>query len=275
VLHWLDYVPQGTLLLFDLGFYFFRWFDAITDAGCFFISRIRANGSFQVIDTLFDGPAGPVHLRDPWVYLGAHRADRARHPLRLIEIRFATGTYRYLTNVLDPQWLPAAHVQALYRRRWDIEQAFNVLKTHLNLFLLWSGHPSVIQVQVYATLALAQVVAALRLEVAVGAKAEVREVSVPLLLRWLPELAAPGVDPVAVLAQRGRLAGMVRPFRGREYHAPEVSLEGYRLPPARPPPRKPRYAGKQPSGGSTATAKGRPRPPRTRGWGQRARCTRQ
>ena len=245
---WLQHVPVGSLFVFDLGFYAFRWFDALTQGGCYFVSRLRVNSSFQVLHTLYDGPAGPVHLRDQWVYLGAYRADRASQPLRLLEIRHATTTYRYLTNVLDPALLPAADVQGLYRRRWDIEQAFNTLKTHLNLFLVWSGQPGVVQLQVAATLVLAQVVQAFRLEVAREAEADVREVSLPLLLRWLPELAATGVDPVAVIAQRGRLGGLIRPFRGKEYAVPVVAGSAYTLPAEHPPPRTARYAQKQPSG---------------------------
>lgn len=269
--HWLQHVSAGTLFLFDLGFYNFRWFDAISDVGCHFVCRLRANGSFIVKHTLFAGPAGQVHLRDQLVYLGAHHSDKASHPLRLLEVRFATGTYRYLTNVLDPKLLPAAHVVEIYRRRWDIEQAFNTLKTHLNLFLLWTGHPALVQVQVWATLTLAQVVNALRIEVAQGAEVELREVSLPLMLRWLPQLAAPGIDPVAILAQRGRLGGIIRPFRGRKYHLPEVKLEDYTIPPAPPPPRKPRYAQKQRSSPSTQP---RISKPRNGAFGKRARKTR-
>lgn len=260
---WLRHVPKGSLFVFDLGFFALRWFDALTLGGCYFVSRLRTNSSFEVLRTLYDGPAGPVHLREQWVYLGAYRADRAGQPLRLIEIRHATTTYRYLTNVLEPSRFPAAEVQALYRRRWDIEQAFNTLKTHLNLFLVWSGHPQVVQLQVAATLVLAQVVQAFRLEVAQQADAHVREVSLPLLLRWLPELAAAGVDPVAVIAQRGRLSGLIRPVRDRDYAVPVVAALAYDVPPELPPPRTARYAKKQPSGTQAA------RPERRGGSGKR------
>lgn len=245
VAHWLPHFPPDCLVLFDLGFFSFRWFDQLTDHGSWFISRLRAKTSIQEIRTLFDGPAGPVHLRDRLVYLGAYRADRARHPVRLIEIMARVGVIRYITNVLDPKLLPAAHVVQLYRRRWDIEASFNLLKTHLKLFLVWSGHQTVVIHQVFATLIIAQVVLALRTEVALRARAELREVSLPLLIRWLPHLVAGGEDPIQILADRGRLAGIIRPFRGREYDLPPATLEGYAEVKERPPPRSARYADKQ------------------------------
>lgn len=127
-----------------------------------------------------------------------------------------------------------------------------------------------VQLQVFATLILSQVVLALRTEVALQAQASLREVSLPLLLRWLPELASGREDPVQVLAQRGRAAGIIRPFRGREYHLPPTTGWEYVPTPERPPPRKARDAGKQGTGSGSPAKPGRCGP-RTRGWGMRAR----
>jgi Transposase DDE domain len=200
VAHWLEVIPAGSLLLFDLGFFAFPWFDQLIEGGFHFVCRQREKTSFVLHQLLYDGPAGPVHLKESLGYLGAYRADRAAHPVRLTEVFAAHGTYRYLTNVLDPALLPAAHVIQLYRRRWDIETAFKLLKSQLNLFLLWSGHQAVVMHQVFASLIIAQVVLALRNEVAQAAKAQLREVSVPLLIQWVPELCRDGQDPVLTLA---------------------------------------------------------------------------
>jgi Transposase DDE domain len=273
VTHWLERLPSGTLLLFDLGFFSFAWFDTLSERGFFFISRLKEKVTYRLQHSLFDGPAGGVHLKDSLIYLGAYRADRAAQPVRLIEVFFPKQTFRYLTNVLDPRLLPAAHVVSLYRRRWDIESAFNLLKTHLNLFLIWSGQQNVVLQQVFGTVIVAQVVLALRTEVALAAKASLREVSLPLLIRWMPELALSGHDPVQTLAQRGRLAGIIRPFRGREYQLPRPRLEDYDLPAERPPPRTARYAGKQGKPGSSQR-RSACRWSRKHGWGLRRRRAR-
>ena len=271
--HWLAFIPKGALLLFDLGFYAFRWFDTLTAAGIFFVSRQRDKVSHVLHCRLYDGPAGEVHLRDSLIYLGAYRADRAAHPLRLIEVCAAHGTYRYLTNVLDPAQLPAWHVVERYRRRWDIETAFKLLKSQLNLFLIWSGHQNVVMLQVFATLIIAQVVLSVRNEVAELAHASLREVSLPLLIRWVPQLARDGHDPVATLAKYGRNAGIIRPFRGKEYDLPRVSAQDYAVPLSRPPPRAPRYAGKQ-GGAHPPSRPAVNRGARKRAWGLRQRRTR-
>jgi Transposase DDE domain len=268
--HWLAFIPRGALLLFDLGFFAFRWFDTLTTRDYFFVCRQRDKISTTLIQLLYDGPAGPVRLRESLVYLGAYRADRGAHPVRLIEVFTAHGTYRYLTNVLDPRQLSAREVMGLYRRRWDIETAFKLLKSHLNLFLIWSGHPNVVLLQLFATLLVAQLVLSVRNEVAELAGVGLREISLYHLIRWIPEIARRGQDPVATLVRRGRYGGIIRPFRGRPYDLPEVAWEAYALPEERPPPRQPRYAGKQGKPGSNRQPKPH-RGARKHGWGLRQR----
>jgi len=237
----LEGVPQGALLLFDLGYFSFPWFDHLTHQGLHFVSRLRQKVTYETLHVLYTGQNAQVQLRESLIYLGTG-ADRAAFPLRLIAVTRGQTTYRYLTNVLDPRLLPAWQVVDLYKQRWDIEKAFSLLKTDLGLHLLWSAQPNVLLHQVYATLILAQVVLALRSEIATRAQADVREVSLPLMLQTLPQLAADGHDPVALFAERGRSAGCIRPFRSRDYGVPRVSVEGYTLPERLPPRRAARYS---------------------------------
>jgi hypothetical protein len=234
-------VPKGSLLLFDLGYFSFFWFDYLTEQELYYVSKLRAKASYQVLHLLYAGGTAQVQLRESLVYLGAYAGDRAAHPVRLIEVTRGAQTWRYLTNVLDPRVLPAWEIVALYGYRWDIETAFNVLKTHLGLHLLHSGYPNALLHQVYATLVLSQCVLALRFEIAAQAGCDVREVSLVLMLRWLPRFAARGQDPVAEFVRHGRRVGFLRPFRGTERPVPRVAAAAYEWPKALPPPRPPRY----------------------------------
>jgi hypothetical protein len=275
--HLLEGLPKDCLLLFDLGYFSFPWFDLLTHQGFFYISRLRDRTSWKEIAKLGEVVEfcavqnAHVKLRESWVYLGAHRANRAAAAARLIEVVFPTVTYRYLTNVLDPQVLPAAQVVQLYARRWDIEQAFNLLKTQLKLYLLWSGHLTVVQLQVFATLLIAQVVLALRNDLAQRARADLREVSLPLMLASLARLAADGKDPLQELTLHGRRMKIIRPFRGTEYVVPAPSADAYTLPETWPPPRKPRYPEKDNGPGRTSRKSPSPRSrKRTSTWNTRS-----
>ena len=210
-------VGRGALILADLGYFGFRWFDDLTDGGYWWVSRLRDKTSFELLHVHYEHG----ETLDALVWLGAYRADRAKHAVRLVQFRHGATLHRYLTNVLDPQQLPPKEVARLYARRWDLELAFKLVKRHLGLHLLWSAKPGVILQQVWAVLTVAQVVQALRLEIAGRA----------------------GVDPVALFVTEGRRLQFIRPSTRTRIHAPEVPPEAI-LP--RPPDlvllREPRYA---------------------------------
>jgi hypothetical protein len=71
--------------------------------------------------------------------------------LRLIEIRYGTTWYRYLTSIVDPCILSPQVVTDLYRRRWRIEEAFCIVKRLLHLSYLWTGSLNGVLLQVWST----------------------------------------------------------------------------------------------------------------------------
>jgi hypothetical protein len=248
-------LAAGSLVLCDLGYFAFAWFDDLTDAGLWWVSRLRDKTSYEVRHVFFrDGDA-----LDALVRLGAHRSDRTRHAVRLVQFRRGQTLYRYLTNVHDPLLLPMREVARLYARRWDIEMAFNLVKTELGLHLLWSAKVPVILHQVWAVLTIAQLLQALRPEIAGRAEVDPFEVSLPLLVAYLPRFAARGLDPVAAFLANAHTLGFIRPSRRTRIDAPTVPPEAVSaLPPdlilTRPPRHAQRNCGKRPS-------RARPSPP--------------
>lgn len=234
-------LARGCLLLADLGYFAFQWFDDLTDAGHWWISRLRARTSFRICHVYFDDG----RTFDGLVWLGAHRADRSKHPVRLVRFQAHHATHTYLTNVLDPHVLSLRTIAQLYARRWDIELAFKTIKRELGLHLLWSAKPLVILHQVWAVLLIAQILQALRLEIAARAEVDPFEVSVPLLIQYLPQYAQEGVEPLAAFVAAGRRLGFIRPSSRTQVQAPHIPLA--RLIP-KPPDllaeRVPRYAHK-------------------------------
>lgn len=234
-------LEPGSLILADLGFFAFKWFDDLTDRGYFWVSRLRAKTSYEVIHVFYQR-AGVV---EALVWLGKYRADRAAHAVRLVQFTRQGKTWAYLTNVLEPDRLPLADISHLYARRWDIERMFNLVKTHLHLHWLWSSQTTVVLQQVYAVFTVAQIILGLRAEIAELAQADVDEVSLDLMIRWIPRFAERGQDPLKRLVEVGRFAKIIRPTSRNRYELPEMVLTDYL-----PAPghllltRTPRYASK-------------------------------
>jgi IS4 transposase len=71
--------------------------------------------------------------------------------VRLVEVLYRGKWYRYLSNELDAQRLPAEMLAGLYRQRWHIEDAFWTVKSLLGLSYFFCGADNAMQVQVWAT----------------------------------------------------------------------------------------------------------------------------
>ena len=169
----LDVLGTNNLFVFDLGYFSFPLFDRLTASGNFFVTRMREKTS---ITHIADG-VQTAYYKESLVYLGAHRADRASHPVRLIAIRIGTKSHRYVTNVLEPSKLPAVAVWKLYKERWGIEQIFAVLKQSLKLAFIHPCHTNGVLSQVWATLTVYQVLQNLRLKAALAHKCGTDDIS--------------------------------------------------------------------------------------------------
>jgi hypothetical protein len=121
--------------------------------------------------------------------------------------------------------LPLCEIARLYARRWDIELAFLTLKRELGLHLIWSSKAVVVLAQVWACLIIAQVMQALRMEVALRAEVDPFDVSLPLLFEALPQFRAAGQDGIVECVRQGRRLGILRPSTRLRIQAPEIPPE--------------------------------------------------
>ncbi|MEM7114710.1 MAG: IS4 family transposase [Chloroflexota bacterium] len=233
-------LPKGSLILADMGFFSFAWFDWLTDHHYWWLSRVREKTTYEVIHPFYkDGS----DLFDGLIWLGKYRSDKAAHAVRLVTFTVGKTHFRYITNVLDPNRLSLHDIAVLYARRWDIELAFKMVKRHLKLHLLWSAKETIILQQVWAVLILSQILHALQMEIAGLAQVDPFDVSLDLLTQYVPRLTQQGHDPVALLVVKGEKFGFIRPSRRIRPKTPAAPLSKYAsLPPETSLRRKPRYA---------------------------------
>jgi hypothetical protein len=235
----IEELPKGSLVLADLGYFGFEWFDFLSQAGHWWVSRLKKKTSYKVRHVFYEHGT----TLDALIWLGAYRSDRAAKSVRLVRFTHKGQQYEYITNVLVPRQLPIAEIARLYARRWDIELAIKLVKRELGLHLFWGAKTEVVQAQVWAAFAIAQILMGLRQEVAARAGVDPFEVSMKLLIEWLPRLGHRGEDPMEVLVKYGRRAKIIRPSSRLKTRAPTIRDEDIvPLPPDLPLERTPRHS---------------------------------
>jgi hypothetical protein len=213
----LVWLPKDSLLVFDLGYFSFPFFDALTQAGSWFVSRLRQKTSFQVQAVLLNQP----EVHDLIIHLGQYRSNPSRHPVRLVEVRIDGVWRQYLTNVLDPQRLSVLEVVALYEQRWHIESAFLLVKRLLDLGYLWVGSLNGVQLQVWASWLYYAVLIDLGDDVAEVLGLPLERISVEMVSRGLyhyVQACQQGYSEGAAqyLAERAKLLGIVKRTKPRD-----------------------------------------------------------
>ncbi len=127
----LDRLEPGMLCLADRGFYGFPAWQAARATGADLCWRVRDNLHLEPTEDL---PDGSSHLAEVFDSV----TDRKRlHPVtvRVVEYtiadgRVTAGPFRLITTILDLDKAPAVELAAAYSQRWEIETAFDELKTH-------------------------------------------------------------------------------------------------------------------------------------------------
>jgi Transposase DDE domain len=222
----IERLPKGGLLIFDLGFFNFVWFDAFSNSEKFFLTRLRQKTAYKVIKTLSHGS----RYRDEIVELGQYRSNPCSHPVRVVSVLWNNSWHTYLTNVLDTKRLSAQQIYELYAQRWRIEEAFLLTKRLLGLAYLWVGGSNGVQIQLYATWIFYAVLIDLCDQVALALGQPKERISVEMVFRSLYHFSrarqqgrATELLPFLVLNYKS--FGLVKAYRKRHRQVASRSLD--------------------------------------------------
>jgi hypothetical protein len=176
----IEALQKDNLVLFDLGFVNYERYQQLTLASKYFVSRVKSNMVYQIVQQLING----VGLREWLVQVGSFE-DGTGQLLRVVEVWHQGQWYRYLTNVLEPGRLTGAEIAYLYRQRWRIEDAFKVVKRLLGLAYFHGSSINAICVQLWATWILYAVLIDLTDGVAEALEQPFSAISVEMVYRGL------------------------------------------------------------------------------------------
>lgn len=143
--------PAGTVVVDDRGYNDYRLFAYWTDSGVFFVTRMKDNAQFEVVEE-HPVPRNRNILKDQVIRLtGAGAQDKCPHLLRRVEtVREDTGeTLVFLTN---HHGLGASTVAAIYKDRWQVELFFKALKQNLKIKTFVGTSANAVKIQIWTAL---------------------------------------------------------------------------------------------------------------------------
>jgi len=132
----LDHLGPGMLLIWDRGFFSFELISAVVRRGSHLLARVKSNTILQPIRRFTDGS----YLAKIYPSAADRRRDMRGLPVRVIEYTHddpnrpgAGERHRLITDLTNPEDMPAHEAPLVYHERWEEELAFDEIKTHLSV----------------------------------------------------------------------------------------------------------------------------------------------
>jgi hypothetical protein len=134
--------------------HFSRFSTKWTEAGVFFVCRLKDNAKYEVEETLFEKElpekqAGVMSVEH--IHL-QYKEDKKPKTLCLRKVTYRDEkgrTYQFISNNWD---ITAEEIALIYKYRWTIELVFKKLKQNFQLHFFYSESENGIKTQVWATL---------------------------------------------------------------------------------------------------------------------------
>jgi putative transposase len=143
--------PKGSVVVFDKGYNNYRWHKALTDKGIYWVTRIRGNAKYRVLErrVCADNPA--ITSDQIIKYSSKQRDGDKLYPIRRIGYRDPeTGRhYVFITNHFS--W-SAQTIADIYKQRWQVELFFKWIKQNLKIKTFLGNSKNAVLSQVLAAL---------------------------------------------------------------------------------------------------------------------------
>jgi IS4 transposase len=181
----IDRLEPGMVLLADRGFTGFALWRQASATGADLLWRAKNNVTPRQIEVLQDGS-----------WLGELRANNAKLNAEHVVVRVVDyhiddgrgtemGPFRLFTTLLDPDEVTATELADAYAQRWEIESAFDELKTHQRgpKMVLRSKSPALVEQEIWGHLCCHYAIRTLMFEAAHNAEVDPDRVSFTAALR--------------------------------------------------------------------------------------------
>jgi hypothetical protein len=151
-----------SMVVFDRAYNYYHQFALWTSKSVFFVTRIKKNAVYTVIETLREheiekGKA--MVLREEIIELeycpedeSDKKQTKQKKKLRLKKVCYQDEKNRYFEFITNSMESTAEEIAFLYKKRWGIELLFKKMKQNFQLHYFYGENENAIRTQVWCTL---------------------------------------------------------------------------------------------------------------------------
>ena len=151
-----------SMVVFDRAYNYYHQFALWTSKSVFFVTRIKKNAVYTVIETLQQNPkerGKAMVLKEEIIEIeycpedeNGKKQTKQKRKLRLKKVCYQDEQDRYFEFITNSMESTAEEVAFLYKKRWGIELLFKKMKQNFQLHYFYGENENAIRTQVWCTL---------------------------------------------------------------------------------------------------------------------------
>jgi len=194
----LMHFPKGSVLVFDKGYSSYEWHNALTDKGISFVTRIRGNAKYRVIERREANQSQGITSDQTIEYTSNRACQYQLRPVRRVGY-YDQATQKHYVFITNHFRWSAKTIADIYRQRWQVELFFKWIKQNLKIKAFIGHSDNAVMTQVLVALCIYLILAFLKFESGLKQSLQqiIRLLQVNLFVkRPLIELFKPPPDPL-------------------------------------------------------------------------------
>lgn len=151
-------LKSHSMVVFDKAYNYYQQFAVWTEAKIYFVTRMKKNAAFAVLETLRDHKkvkGCAMVLREEIIeltYIPEGKKGKDKKSVQLKKVCYQDENNRYFEFITNHLESTAEEVAFLYKKRWGIELMFKKMKQNFQLHYFYGESENAIRTQVWCTL---------------------------------------------------------------------------------------------------------------------------
>lgn len=155
--------PKGSVVVFDKGYNSYSWHNSLTVKGLIWVTRIRGNALFRVIERRPVALNSNVTSDQTIEYTGKRAQKEGLSPVRRIGYRDPETKKHYVFITNQFKW-SAQTIADIYKQRWQVELFFKWIKQNLKIKSFLGTSENAVMTQILVALCLYLLLAYLKFQ---------------------------------------------------------------------------------------------------------------